>query len=130
MAVRTAPARASADPLMLVSDIVNDMARKEALDALERRHRTDKRYPLSAAVPLSVSYVPGGPFTPELQAWGLDISYTGIGLLTERELEPASPVYLDLAALGRPHSVVEMRVLYCSHMVGQIHRVGAVFVFE
>ena len=119
----------SSDLLILITNLVSTVAQKAQRQKPLTQKRTDQRYPLNLAVGVSC-HAPAGEFRAEYYAWGLDLSYQGIGLLVERKLEPQTLLYLSLKVTSLGNLVFPARVVSCRHLAGNIHRAGVAFVFD
>lgn len=115
----------SASPLLLINDLINDCAVK----AREfERQRTDVRYPLGVVMRVGR---PGNDdhFTPLCDVYCLDVSYQGVGLITQQELMPGRFLRLDMSPVIRKPCVVELQVVVCKPVMNSLYRVGASFCF-
>jgi hypothetical protein len=90
--------------------------------------RLDDRFPLNAIIPLGIDSPQNGRFRGTIASWGVDISRNGLGLLSEKPLAVGSFVYADFTNFGLPQCVLPIRILECSTLFGNTHRVSAVFV--
>jgi len=84
----------SMDTLLFVNDMVVRLGREQK--AFQQR-RADVRYPLSRAVMLAARQADRGEIKPLCEAWAIDLSYEGIGLLTEHDLMTGRQLHVQMA---------------------------------
>lgn len=110
---------------MLINEVINDCAAR----AREfERQRSDVRYPLGVVLRLGR---PGGgrDFTPMCEVYCLDVSYQGVGLMSQQELMPGRFLRLDMSPVLRKPCLVELQVMACKPVMSSLFRVGAAFCF-
>ena len=107
-----------------IETLVKDLSRRDA--KIPRGKRTSARFDLNALLRLGTR-APNSPIKPLCEAWGLDISSNGIGMLTQQEFLPGRDVFLHLQSITGCPGWVKLRVIYSQKLVGTIVRSGAVF---
>jgi len=124
----TAPP-APIDPAMkeaaqAIDTLVKDLSRRDA--KIARGKRASQRFDLNAALKLGTR-MGATPIKPLCDAWGLDLSINGVGMLTQQEFLPGRDVFLHLQSITGCPGWVKLRVIYCQKLVGTMYRSGAVF---
>ncbi len=127
MRIDSAPvsSRSSATEV-IVRAVVAELHRRSLMEEGLRKRRRDARYDLAIQIPLA-EHKPVGHFKPAAMAWGLDMSVSGLGLLCECPIQEGSHLWASLRGLGDERYVLPIRVIYCRHLLGNIHRIGAAF---
>lgn len=111
--------------LQAINDLVAGRSH-ESFDQAPRR--ADKRFALNRVVQIG-SPTRHEPFVPVEEAYGLDISYTGIGLVTRRPYPAGVALPLRLEVPGVGECVVTARVAFCNRLMPDLCRVGTTFEF-
>ena len=111
---------------------INEFVTKKASapNYSERNARSDQRYAFDEVVVLG-SLDTDHLFAPILDAWCLDISNQGAGLVTEQ----AIPLYEKLVIrFDRPieqiYLFANVKIIRCQPLFGKIHMIGALFTFD
>lgn len=108
--------------------VINDLVRRCAGSEKIKRKRTDMRYSFDR--PVAFGEMEEDWFLPTFSAFGMDISNRGIGVICQHETQPEERYILDLEkAIGKPCRV-PVRIVYCSPILPNVYRCGAVFEFE
>ncbi len=115
------------DWLMTINELVIHLSR---LTSANSQRRSDVRYGWN--VPVTLGHLAGADkqFRPQVQAWAVDLSYRGTGLLTERIIESGTTCYMQFPSLAGRSICVPIRVIYSKVLVGSIVRLGVEFQFE
>ena len=113
----------------------NYVALKEVVDSLAENsadpeeRRGSGRFPFH--VTLSLSKTSDSGDTEQIgTVLGLDISYTGMAILTRTPLEPNTAVHVNLEPFLKRAFLIELVIVDCAEVVDGMYRVGGVFVFE
>ena len=116
------------ESLFAINELVAEKAHAPTYS--ERNARSDERYAFDEALALG-SIDSEHYFTPICDAWGLDISNQGAGLLTEQAVPIRKRLImrLNLRAPKR-HLFTFVKIVRCQKLIGNIHLVGALFTFE
>ncbi len=61
-------------------------------------------------------------------AWVLDVSDDGVGLLTERPFNINDEMVVDFGSAVTEGGSTPIRVVYCTNLIGSIYRIGARFI--
>lgn len=115
-------------PAALIESLVHELAHRDHMKAQAKESRRHERYPLMAMVTLCVQRKRDGEVRPVGKAYALELSRTGIGLVTEMELAPGKQMFLDLKRAGRT-CIVPVRIVHCMRMLDHCYRTGAKFLF-
>lgn len=102
---------------------------KNAADEFKRQagKRSDMRYPLERKVSIRTL----GPISHNMDAFGLDISYQGAGLLLTQALDIKSYLVMKIGPEGEClGGSFRAKVVYCRSLTPSIYRVGVMFDLE
>ncbi len=106
--------------------LVDQIASQEDARTDQRDH---KRHAFNVHVTVC-NRSPMGVMKRLTSAYALDISYSGIGLLTAFALRETDDVYLNFEpAIGR-NCFVPVRLVNPTKLVDGVYRTGAIFLFE
>jgi hypothetical protein len=97
-------------------------------DTHPERKRADKRYPLHRKVEVGPNQSET-EFHATFEAWGMDISYQGMGLVTETPMSPGQEFRVRLTLPDGRRVLIPLRVVHSSHLVGNVYRNGALFLY-
>ena len=114
-----------ADALLCVNELVVQLSEAASRHA---QRRTDVRYPWGVVIEYGPPGRTGDAFRSAGQAWAIDVSYQGIGLLLQRQLEPGKRIGVQLPINDQP-VFVDAEIVFCRHLFGTIHRAGGRFEF-
>ena len=89
--------------------------------------RSMTRYPFNVRLPL-LAVSADGSQRPLGEAWALDFSRRGIGLLTEQSLAAGEELTVGFGPAYGEGASARIRVVYCNKLIGSIFRVGCQFV--
>lgn len=98
--------------------------RQQQSDISGRRSMT--RYPFNALVSLSAPSADGSEKVMG-EAWALDFSRRGIGLLTDRSFAAGDELIITFTASRGEEASAHLRVVYCARLFGSIFRLGGQF---
>ena len=127
IAVSAPRSTTSSETRNALETLIEDLARRDA--KIPRGKRATARYDLNAPLKLGTR-TDSSPIKPLCDAWGLNISASGVGMLTQQEFLPSRDVYLNLQTITGCPGWVKLRVIYSQKLVGTMVRSGAVFVLE
>jgi len=89
--------------------------------------RSTPRYPLNARVRL-LAEAEDGSLRQTAEAWALDFSHHGLGLLTERPFQFNDKLLVDFGPAFDVRFHARFTVVYGMNLVGSIQRIGGRFV--
>ena len=104
---------------------LKEQLRESKAEFMDRRSST--RLPFSARVSLVGKTEDGSPRSIG-DAWVLDVSDDGVGLLTERPLNINDEMVVDFGSAVTEGCSTPIRVVYCINLIGSIYRIGARFI--
>ncbi len=104
---------------------LKEQLRERQAEFTDRRSST--RLPFSARVSLVGKTEDGSPRSIG-DAWVLDVSGDGVGLLTERPFSINDEMVVDFGSAVTEGCSTPIRVVYCSNLIGSIYRIGARFI--
>jgi hypothetical protein len=115
------------DSMFAINEMINAKSSNE--DTVYQNKRTDARY-LCNEVLILGSLSSGGAFTPICDAWGVDISNQGVGLITEQSIDAGEKLVLRLYSQPRRSQLfVRVRIVRCDHLIGSVYALGVIFLF-
>jgi hypothetical protein len=89
--------------------------------------RAMTRYPFNALVSLAAPSA-DGPEKVIGEAWALDFSRRGIGLLTDRSFAAGEELTVTFRASRGEEASARLHVVYCKRLFGSIFRLGGQFM--
>jgi hypothetical protein len=90
--------------------------------------RSMTRYPFNAPVSISIVAADGSKLAMG-EAWALDFSRRGIGLLAERVFAVGDVLVIDFGQrIDQEYSSARMRVVYCTRLLSSTFRIGGEFI--
>jgi len=95
--------------------------------AAMREQRSAERLPLNTVVDL-FEETDDEFLSLKCEAWALDLSVSGIGLLTEHPIEVGACFVVDFEMSENERYSGRVRIVYCTRLIGSMHRVGAMFI--
>jgi hypothetical protein len=123
--------RVEYDLTLVIVELVATVARQANLDGLLAKRRTDLRYRVDLVLPVCRGIVrDASQFHAEYKVWGLNLSNTGVGFLTDQPFEEGAKLTIGLSAFGLYEHVVPSNVVFAKNLVGPVYRVGVNFLFE
>lgn len=119
--------QSSQQNLLILKEVVDSLAKLNAGDG--GRGRQARRYPFHASLSLCQPDLKGQPVTVGT-ALGLDISYTGITILSRSPIKPDTLLQVNLDDyLGHPWRL-EVMVLDCMEVVHYMFRIACIFILD
>lgn len=88
--------------------------------------RSMTRYPFNALVSLSAASTDGSERALG-EAWALDFSRRGIGLLTDRSFAAGEELIITFGASQGEEMSAHLSVVYCKRLFGSVFRLGGQF---
>jgi hypothetical protein len=113
-------------PEQVIAGLVKELIRRD--QKVQRGKRTHIRYSLNCAVKIGL-VGDTGAVKPFCDAWGVDLSLKGIGLLSQQELLPGRNFCVGLQGLTGAAGWVTIRISYSQRLIGTMVRSGGAFVF-
>lgn len=109
-----------------IMQVVDAIAKSQAQKAAELRGVA--RYNFN--IPIAISAISASSTMKQIAlAWTLDISYEGIGMLSEYKCLPKEKIYINFErVIGRPFEV-QTEILHSKSVLPKVHRFGGNFVF-
>jgi len=108
-------------------NILNVKNEKECLQEIGIK-QPDRHYFIIKKVHLGVRDRISGEFSRQLEACTLDMSQSGIRLLTETALEPEAIYDVDVKTFGEAAQFVRIRVVRCKQLLKHTFEIGALFL--
>ena len=123
----TAGTQQSRDALLLIiNGIVNSLA-YQANDAAA--HRRDARYSYNQIVTIGLE-TNDGHFKRTCSAWAVDMSYNGMGFITDIELLVGKNMFVKLIIIDGQEEVFPIRIVHCRKLFGAVCRIGTIFLLD
>lgn len=107
-----------------IRQVVDAIAKNQAHKAAQMQRAT--RYNFN--IPVVLSAISASRTLKQIAvAWSMDISYDGIGFLSEYKCMPKEVVFVDFErVIGRTFQV-ETEILHCKTILTKTHRIGGIF---
>jgi hypothetical protein len=114
------------ESLLAINRLVTELAQRSAK---MEDSRSDRRYSLNE--PVSLWVVRPRETTPRLilRAWGLDLSYQGLGIISEKQASVGAMLIACLREKRPDELRVPFQPLFCRALIGNIFRLGGKFLF-
>ncbi len=112
--------------MLLVNALITDLANEEREYLKER---VDERYTLATKVLLGARE-PGNMFKPMYEAWGDDLSNTGLGLLTTKRFESGVKCYMVMRLPKRKPIFAKLFIRRCIPLTSTIYKLGTTFIYD
>lgn len=107
---------------------VNDLIARLAAKRDKTSKRADARYSLNS--PVVLGKMRGNQFSPTCEAYGMDISNQGLGMISRVEVFPGQQFVVNLqSAIGSP-CFVKLNIVYCTSILPGMFRCGGAFEFD
>ena len=116
----------NSEAMLLINQELGRLARETKQAELRRN---DVRYPLNSKITVG-SQGPNGEFKPVREVWGMDLSNTGIGLLTTKPFSQGEARCL-MFSLPDDKKLYVMAILRrCEQLTQDLYLIGAEFIFD
>jgi len=112
---------------LILKEVVDALAKENQKE--EREYHALRRYPFHVSLSL-VQLGSNGQFRGQSTALGLDISYTGMAILSRKPIPTDTLLQANLDHyLSRPWRL-DMIVVDCMEVVDDMFRIGCVFILD
>lgn len=112
------------DPSLFINEMVVRLGREHKA---MRRRRAEVRFPLGLPVSLATRLDEQGTLRRLCEAWAIDFSYEGIGLLTECDLMAGRFLYVQIDEAARATVNIPAMVVFCRPILSRTYRCGLRF---
>jgi len=109
-------------------DALVNMVRKQGSEPMQDR-RSGPRFALQMPVKLGVCLAGSDEFSVIYDAWALDISSHGVGLILEDPSPPLLKLFIDFSSVMGEQFLLPARILYCRELLPHTYQAGAVFMW-
>ena len=116
----------NSDALLLVNNVIGKLAAEVRENSLKR---VDQRYPLHTKIIMGTRQA-GDLFRPQYEAWGVDISNTGFGLIVGKEFLSGKKHSVVMRVKGQGTIFTEILIRRCQKLITGIYMLGTTFVFD
>lgn len=124
-------AQGAQDITLVVADLVATLSKHASQQDMLAKRRIEIRYRVEMPLPVRVGLIHRSDrFVAEFKVWATNISNTGLGLLTDRELTRGTELTIGLAPFGLFDNVIPGKVVFSRNLIGNVHRVGVVFILD
>jgi hypothetical protein len=116
----------NSDSLLLVNNVIGGLAAEVRENSLKR---VDQRYPLHTKIIMGTREA-GDLFRPQYEAWGVDISNTGFGLIVGKEFLSGKRHCVVMRVPGQGTIFTEILIRRSKKLITGIYMLGTTFVFD